>query len=103
MSRLTFTRGVRQTCSDSLYRASARLSRRVFVVMRALASLWEKHGGILLGREEQVQRRLDELRLAQEQHVQVSATTIRDRDGDRDRDCDRDDPKRGRRCSWTSC
>ncbi|XP_061527216.1 LOW QUALITY PROTEIN: coiled-coil domain-containing protein 180 [Phycodurus eques] len=58
------------TCSDSLYRASARLSRRVFVVMRALASLWEKHGGILVGREEEVQRRLDELRLAQEQHVQ---------------------------------
>ncbi|XP_061673378.1 coiled-coil domain-containing protein 180 isoform X2 [Syngnathoides biaculeatus] len=58
------------TCSDSLYRASARLSRRVFVVMRALAALWEKHGGILLGREEEVQRRLDELRLAQEQHVQ---------------------------------
>ncbi|XP_077570696.1 coiled-coil domain-containing protein 180 isoform X1 [Stigmatopora nigra] len=58
------------TCSDSLYRASARLSRRVFVVMRALASLWEKHGGILVGREEEVQRRLDELRVAQEKHVQ---------------------------------
>ncbi|XP_077416883.1 glutamate receptor ionotropic, NMDA 1b isoform X4 [Vanacampus margaritifer] len=57
------------TCSDSLYRASARLSRRVFVVTRALAWLWEKHGGILVGREEEVQRRLDELRLAHEQHV----------------------------------
>ncbi|XP_057686946.1 coiled-coil domain-containing protein 180 [Corythoichthys intestinalis] len=58
------------TCSDSLYRASARLSRRVFVVMLALASLYEKHGGILVGREEEVQRRLDELRVAQEKHVQ---------------------------------
>ncbi|XP_049618620.1 coiled-coil domain-containing protein 180 [Syngnathus scovelli] len=58
------------TCSDSLYRASARLSRRVFVVMRALASLWEKHGSVLRGREEDVQRRLDQLRLTHERHVQ---------------------------------
>ncbi|XP_072771403.1 coiled-coil domain-containing protein 180 isoform X3 [Nerophis lumbriciformis] len=58
------------TCSDGLWAASARLSRRVFVVMRALASLWEEHSAKLLRQEEDIQRQLDELRLAQEKHVQ---------------------------------
>ncbi|XP_061749649.1 coiled-coil domain-containing protein 180-like isoform X2 [Nerophis ophidion] len=58
------------TCSDGLWAASARLSRRVLVVMRALASLWEEHSAKLLRQEEDIQRRLDELRLAQEKHVQ---------------------------------
>nr|XP_061835979.1 coiled-coil domain-containing protein 180-like isoform X6 [Nerophis lumbriciformis] len=58
------------TCSDGLWAASARLSRRVFVVMRALALLWEEHSAKLLRQEEDIQRQLDELRLAQEKHVQ---------------------------------
>ncbi|XP_061879929.1 uncharacterized protein LOC133631783 [Entelurus aequoreus] len=58
------------TCSDGLWAASARLSRRVFVVMRALASLWEEHSAKLLRHEEDIQQRLDELRVAQEKHVQ---------------------------------
>ncbi|XP_037101550.1 coiled-coil domain-containing protein 180-like [Syngnathus acus] len=38
--------------------------------MRALASLWEKHFSVLRGREEDVQRRLDQLQLTHERHVQ---------------------------------
>nr|XP_057927913.1 coiled-coil domain-containing protein 180 [Doryrhamphus excisus]XP_057927914.1 coiled-coil domain-containing protein 180 [Doryrhamphus excisus] len=57
-------------CADGLWAASARLSRRAFLVMRALALLWEEHSGNLLSLEEEVQRRLEELRCAQEKHVQ---------------------------------
>ncbi|XP_054628569.1 coiled-coil domain-containing protein 180-like [Dunckerocampus dactyliophorus] len=59
-----------ETCADGLWAAAARLSRRAFLVMRALALLWEEHSGNLTSLEEEVQRRLEELRSAQEKHVQ---------------------------------
>ncbi|XP_044191035.1 coiled-coil domain-containing protein 180 isoform X1 [Thunnus albacares] len=64
--------------AESVSRASVRLSRCVFVVMRAAALLWETHRRSLESREEDVQRRLDELRRSQEQHVQRKKVRLDD-------------------------
>ncbi|KAM7390949.1 hypothetical protein PAMP_021676 [Pampus punctatissimus] len=56
--------------AESVSRAAARLSKCVFVVMRAAALLWEKYRHSVETREEEVQIQLDELRRSQEQHIQ---------------------------------
>ncbi|KAM7415456.1 hypothetical protein PAMA_017796 [Pampus argenteus] len=56
--------------AESVSRAAARLSKCVFVVMKATALLWEKYRHSVETREEEVQIQLDELRHSQEQHIQ---------------------------------
>ncbi|XP_071390835.1 coiled-coil domain-containing protein 180 [Centroberyx affinis] len=55
---------------DSLARRALGLSRGVFVLLRGAASLWETHSRNIETREEELQRRLDDLRRSQEQETQ---------------------------------
>uniref|UniRef100_A0A3Q1G1V0 Uncharacterized LOC110967087 n=1 Tax=Acanthochromis polyacanthus TaxID=80966 RepID=A0A3Q1G1V0_9TELE len=57
-------------CCDLAARHALRLSRCVFAVMQAAASLWERHSRRLERREEEVRQQLDELRRSQQQHIQ---------------------------------
>ncbi|KAM9859409.1 coiled-coil domain-containing protein 180 [Aulostomus maculatus] len=56
--------------SDSLSRAAVRLSRSVFVVMRAAVLLWEIHSRNLERQEEELLQKLNDIRCSQEQRLQ---------------------------------
>ncbi|CAJ1069369.1 hypothetical protein L3Q82_023465 [Xyrichtys novacula] len=63
-------------CRESVASHALGLSRRVFVMLRGVAVLWETHSSRLKMREDELQQHLDNLRDSQQQHTEKQTACL---------------------------
>lgn len=66
-----------QLLCDTVARHSLTLSSCAFAVLRGAVLLWETHLLGLETRKDQLERRLDQLRVSQQQRMQVRLSSVR--------------------------